>query len=118
MYNSISLGKIFQFKVPMGIANSPDIFQSKIIQLIEGLDYIQSYLDDILIITKNTYDNHLSKLDKVLQRLHAANLKINIEKARLLQQRSNIWVTILRRPVFTHLLPRWKRYSNLSPLRP
>ena len=50
----------------MGIANSPDIFQSKIIRLIEGLDYVRAYLEDILIITKNTYDDHLNKLDKVL----------------------------------------------------
>jgi len=65
----------------MGIANSPDIFQSKINQLMEGLDYVRAYLDDILIVTKNTYDDHLNKLDTVLQKLHAANLKIMIEKS-------------------------------------
>ena len=79
-------GKYSYLRLPMGIANSPDIFQSKINQLMEGLDYVQAYLDNILIVTKNTYDDHLNKLDTVLQRLHAANLKINIEKARLLQQ--------------------------------
>jgi Reverse transcriptase (RNA-dependent DNA polymerase) len=65
----------------MGIANAPDIFQSKINQLMEGLDYVRAYLDTILIVTKNTYDDHLNKLDTVLQRLHTANLKINIEKS-------------------------------------
>ena len=47
----------------------------------EGLDYVRAYLDDILIVTKNTYDDHLNKLDTVLQRLHTANLKIYIEKS-------------------------------------
>jgi hypothetical protein len=35
----------------MGIANSRGIFQSKINQLMDGLDHIQAYLDNILIIT-------------------------------------------------------------------
>ena len=74
-------GKYSYLRLPMGIANSPDIFQSKINQLMDGLDYVRAYLDDILIVTKNTYDDHLNKLDTVLQRLHAANLKINIEKS-------------------------------------
>ena len=42
-----------------GIATSTDIFQSKINQLVEGLDYVPSYLDNILIVTKNTYDDHV-----------------------------------------------------------
>jgi hypothetical protein len=49
-------GKYSYLRLPMGIANSPDIFQGKINQLI-----------DILIVTKNTYEDHLSKLDTVLQ---------------------------------------------------
>ena len=47
----------------------------------DGRKNVRSYLDDILIVTKNTYDNHLSKVDTVFQRPHAANLKINIEKS-------------------------------------
>jgi hypothetical protein len=31
----------------------------------DGLDYVQA-LDNILIVTKNTYEDHLSKLDTVL----------------------------------------------------
>jgi hypothetical protein len=64
----------------MGIENSPDIFQSKINQLMDGLDYVRAYLDDISIVTKNTYEDHLSKLDTVLQKLHAAKLKVNKRK--------------------------------------
>jgi hypothetical protein len=40
-----------------------------------------SLLRRYLIVTKNTYDDHLSKEDTVFQRPHAANLKINIEKS-------------------------------------
>jgi Reverse transcriptase (RNA-dependent DNA polymerase) len=74
-------GKYSYLRLPMGIANAPDIFQSKINQLMEGLDYVRAYLDDILIVTKNTFEDHLNKLETVLQRLHTADLKINIEKS-------------------------------------
>jgi hypothetical protein len=36
----------------MGIAGSPDIFQSKILELMESLEYVQAYLDDLLCISK------------------------------------------------------------------
>jgi hypothetical protein len=32
----------------MGIAGSPDIFQSKMSELMESLEYVQAYLDDLL----------------------------------------------------------------------
>jgi hypothetical protein len=50
----------------MGIANSPDIFQREINQIMDVLDYVQAYLDDILIVTKITYEDHLNQLDTVL----------------------------------------------------
>jgi hypothetical protein len=66
-------GKYSYLRLPMGIANSPDIFQGKVNQLMDGRDYVQAYLDNILIVTKNTYEDHQSKLNTVLQKLHAAN---------------------------------------------
>jgi hypothetical protein len=45
----------------------------------EGLDYVRVYLNDIFIVTKSIYTDHLNKLDTVIQRLHTAGLKINIE---------------------------------------
>jgi hypothetical protein len=69
-------GEYSYLRLPMGIVNSPDIFQRKINQLMDGLEYVQAYLNNILIVTKNTYEDHLSKLDTVLQKLHAANLKL------------------------------------------
>jgi hypothetical protein len=74
-------GKYSYLRLPMGIANLLDIFQSKINQLMDGLNYVQAYLDNILILTKNAYEDHLSKLDTVLQKLHAASLKVNILKS-------------------------------------
>jgi hypothetical protein len=74
-------GKYSYFRLPMGIADSPDIFQIKINQLMNGLDYVRAYLDDNLIKTKNAYEDHLSIFDTALQKLHAANSKVNIEES-------------------------------------
>ena len=60
----------------MGIAGSPDIFQAKMSELMIALEYVRTYLDDLLIITKASLRDHLDKLKKVLTRLREAGLKI------------------------------------------
>ncbi len=64
----------------MGIAGSPDIFQEKMSNLMATLEFIQTYLDDLLIITKGSLKDHLEKLSMVLTRLQDAGLKINANK--------------------------------------
>ena len=65
----------------MGLANSPDIFQEKINDLLGDLEYIRAYIDDCLIITKSTWEDHLDKLNEVLHRLKQAGLKVNATKS-------------------------------------
>ena len=45
----------------MGVAKSLDIFQEKMSELMVGLDFVRTYLNDILCITKGGYNNHLKK---------------------------------------------------------
>ncbi len=59
----------------MGIAGSPDIFQAEMMKLMESLEYVQAYIDDLLYISRESFDNHLDKLEEVLKRLHDAGLK-------------------------------------------
>ena len=80
-------GKYRYKRLPMGIKNSPDIFQQKITELMEGLeDFIQAYLDDILIITKGPYQDHLNKVTEVLKRLQTAGLQVNLPKSKIAVQ--------------------------------
>ena len=68
----------------MGLCNSgPDIFQEKMNELFEGLDFVRAYIDDLLIITKNGdgYAKHLQHLDQVLTKLGEAGLKVNTKKS-------------------------------------
>ena len=49
----------------------------------QGLeDIVRCYLDDLLIINRTTFEDHLEQLEKVLQRLQRAGLKVNAEKSK------------------------------------
>jgi hypothetical protein len=67
-------------RLPMGIAGSPDIFQSKMVELMETLKYVQAYLDDFLCISRSSPEDHLEKLKEVLRHLCNTGLKVNTEK--------------------------------------
>ena len=49
--------------------------------LMAGLEYVRACIDDILVTTKGDWNDHLEKLDKVLQRLGEAGLQVNAEKS-------------------------------------
>jgi hypothetical protein len=53
----------------MGIAGSPDIFQGKMSKLIESLECLRAYLDDLLCISKLSLEDHLEKQEEVLRQL-------------------------------------------------
>ncbi len=60
-------GKYSYKRLPMGIAGSPDIFQGKMSELMETLDYVRAYLNDLLCISKLSLEDHLEKLEEVLR---------------------------------------------------
>jgi hypothetical protein len=74
-------GKYSYLRLPMGYAGSADIFQAEMMDLMESLEYVRAYIDDLLIITRGTLEDHLDKLREVLRRLHNAGLKVNAAKS-------------------------------------
>eukprot|EP00804_Cyclotella_cryptica_P006030 CCRYP_000264-RA/>CCRYP_000264-RA protein AED:0.44 eAED:0.44 QI:6/-1/0/1/-1/0/1/0/82 len=44
-------GKYSYLRLPMGIAGSLDIFQSKMMELMATLEFVRAYIDDLLCIT-------------------------------------------------------------------
>ena len=59
----------------------PRHFSRKNEQIIFGFDYVHLYLDNLLVITKGSFDGHLSHLDRVLEKLEKTGLKINATKS-------------------------------------
>ena len=45
--------------------------------LMRALVYVRTYLGDLLVITKGTFDDHLVKIKAVLKQLKEARLRAN-----------------------------------------
>ena len=67
-------------KLLMGLCNSPDIFQEKMNELFAGFNYVCAYINDLLVITKGSFEEHLKHLDTVLEKLETEGFKINATK--------------------------------------
>jgi hypothetical protein len=65
----------------MGFGGSADIFQAQIMDLMASLKFVRAYMDDSLIVTRRTPDEHFQKMETVLTRLHDAGLKVNADKS-------------------------------------
>jgi len=74
-------GKYEYLRLPMGLCNSPDIFQEKMGELFADLEFARAYIDDLLVISSGTFEDHLDKLEQVLKRLQEAGLKVNASKS-------------------------------------
>ena len=77
----LPFGKFEYQRLPQGICNGPDIFQEKMMELFDGIEYVRAYIDDLLVLTKGTFEDHLEKLEFVLQRVQEAGLKVNAPKS-------------------------------------
>jgi hypothetical protein len=61
-------GKYSYLRLPMGHAGSADIFQAEMMDLMEALEYVRAYIDNLLVITRGTLEDHIEKLREVLRR--------------------------------------------------
>ena len=89
-------GKYEYTRLPMGLCNSPDIFQEKMNDLIQDLEFAQAYIDDLLVTTKSSFEDHLTHLEQVLSRLQEKGLKVNLTKSKLCQtelEYLGYWIT-------------------------
>ncbi|CAG2250219.1 unnamed protein product [Mytilus edulis] len=78
----------YQFlRLPMGLSSSPGSFQLLMDKVLHGLTFNSClcYLDDVLI-TSETFEQHLSDLHEVFNRLQAAGLKLGPKKCHFAQK--------------------------------
>ena len=68
-------GKYEFLMVPFGIAQASAYFQLLMNQVLEGLNFAMTYLDDIIIFS-NSGEKHLIHLEEVFCQLREAGLKM------------------------------------------
>jgi transposase InsO family protein len=73
-------GKYRYKRLPMGVSNAPDIFQAIMADILGDLDFCRVYMDDILIVSSGTFDDHMHKLSIVLKRLEDRGFRANVRK--------------------------------------
>ena len=81
---STHLGLFHYHRLPFGVASAPAIFQRTMNQLLNGLPGVKCYLDNI-IITGSNHREHLSNLDRVLERLRDKGLRLKKSKCHCMQ---------------------------------
>ena len=64
----------------MGVANSPETFQQKMNDLFHVFEFICAYIDDILIITKGDWADHINRIELTHNKLKEKGLRCNIER--------------------------------------
>ena len=72
-------GKYEFLMVPFGLAQAPAYFQLIMNQVLEGLSFAVTYLDDIIIFS-NSEEEHLLHLEEVFCQLRKAGLKMKRSK--------------------------------------
>jgi hypothetical protein len=92
------MGKYKYERLPMGIKISPDVFQNVMSKLVQDMEYVKTYLDDLLILTNrdNSFKDHLLKLEMVLARLSTARMRVNISKSKFFAEQIEYlgyWIT-------------------------
>ena len=79
---------LFQLRVlPFGLCNAPATFERLMESVLAGLNFETCllYLDDIIVFS-DTFEKHIDGLEKVLQRLHSAGLKVSPKKCQFFQE--------------------------------
>lgn len=72
----------------MGVKVSPDVVQSMITKILNGLDVV-AYIDNCGIGTDSTFKEHMELVEKVLGRLVSAGMKCNPLKWSLAVEETN-----------------------------
>ena len=82
-------GTFEYLRMPFGLRNAPAIFQKAMNKMLIGRtdNFTSAYLDDILVFSKNGLDEHLDKLQQVLDLIREKKFKLNPAKTFFLKKK-------------------------------
>jgi hypothetical protein len=92
-------GKYKYKRLPMGIKIAPDVFQNLMAKLVQDMEYVKTYLGDLLILTNSSFKDHLLNLEMVLARLSTAGMRVNIPKSKIFAEQIEYlgyWITSIQ----------------------
>jgi hypothetical protein len=100
MYHCIPMeDRKYKYKQsPMGIKIAPDVFQKVMSKFVQDIEYVKTYLNDLLIPTNSSFKQYLLKLEMVLARLSTAGLRVYISESKFFAEQieylaSGYWIT-------------------------
>ena len=73
-------GKFRYTRLPMGIFTSGDIFKDKVDKILDDIEDVKKFTNDILVLTKEIFFQHILQIRVIFNRLHAVGLKVNLPK--------------------------------------
>ncbi len=74
---STPFGLYKYLRLPMGLPNSPDVFQSVMHPLFQGMPEVDVFIDDIGVFTTAFFEDHLIIVRQVLKILQDSGFTVN-----------------------------------------
>ncbi|KAM9993581.1 hypothetical protein ACTFIZ_011547 [Dictyostelium cf. discoideum] len=108
-------GKLYQFRrAPFGMKNSPAYFNKWIQSIIEEFkEFARAYVDDIIIFSK-TLEDHITHVNKVLEKLRREKVYLAANKAELFKDSVKFFGHVVSREGFKPVLDKVEAINNLS----
>ena len=78
MYDHHNVRKYRYKHLTIVVANSPENFQQRMNDLFHGFEFIHAYINEIFILTKRDWEDHVQNLELTLNNLKEKGLKYDI----------------------------------------
>jgi len=66
--------------MPFGLKNAPVFFQRVMDQVLKGVNFLNSYIYDVLVHSKGLLQHLAQNLEELFKRFHEVNMKIHLKK--------------------------------------
>ena len=70
-------GKYRYNSLPMGVCIATDVFQQRLSELVASIPHVYVFIDDILIVGKTSYKEHMQQVQQVLKALELSGMQVN-----------------------------------------
>ena len=109
-------GKFSYTVMPFGLKNAPNVFQDCMHLLLEGCEqFCKAYMDDVLIHTNGTLEDHLKHVQIIIDRMFDHNFKIKLSKCHWAKQEIEYLGFKINRSGVSPLQDKIKAIKSLKP---